>query len=124
LGYEAGVFPGGWMLPSPASGEEWERLSAAVGRRDRHCRGILLLAQEAGEAALRESFRRAAPFDVCQGFAVGWPIFSDVAERWFGGALQDAEAVALVAKRYERLIRLWDEIRGPDGGNGARRRLG
>jgi 5-dehydro-2-deoxygluconokinase len=121
--YEAGVFPDWWMLHAPASGGEWETLSAAIGGHDPHCRGILLLVQEDGEAARRE-FRCAAPFDVCQGFAVGWPVFSDVAERWFGGTLQDAEAVALIAARYERLIRLWDEMRGPDGRNGAGRRSG
>jgi 5-dehydro-2-deoxygluconokinase len=113
--YEAGVFPDWWMLPSPASGEEWGKLSAAVERRDPHCRGILLLGQETGEEALREDFRRAAPFNVCQGFVASSPVYSDVAERWFGGALQDVEAAALVAARCERLIRLWDEIRGPAG---------
>ncbi|MDR0441430.1 MAG: 5-dehydro-2-deoxygluconokinase [Candidatus Accumulibacter sp.] len=107
--YEAEVFPDWWLLQPPSSGDEWERLSAVIERRDRHCRGILLLGQEAGEEALRESFRRAASFSVCRGFIAGRSLFFDVAERWFGGTLQDAEAAALIAARCERLIRLWDD---------------
>ncbi|MDR2112921.1 MAG: 5-dehydro-2-deoxygluconokinase [Candidatus Accumulibacter sp.] len=117
--YQAGVFPDWWKLQPPASDEEWEKLSGVVEHHDPHCRGILLLGQEAGEETLRRNFQRAAPFNVCQGFAVGRSIFSDVAERWFGGALRDSEAVAMIAARYARLIDLWDGFRGPNPRNRA-----
>lgn len=109
--YRAGVRPDWWKLPPPASDAEWGAIAATLASHDPHCRGVLLLGLEASEDDLERSFRVAAPHPVCRGFAVGRSIFAEAAARWFEGALADDEVVADIARRYRRLINLWDQAR-------------
>jgi 5-dehydro-2-deoxygluconokinase len=105
--YEAGVRPDWWKLPPPSAARAWRLVSEAIEAHDPHCRGVLLLGQEAPEAALRRSFAIAAGEPWCKGFAVGRSIFGPAAEAWFGGEIDDAAAVADVAARFRRLCALW-----------------
>ncbi len=50
-----------------------------------------------------------------KGFAVGRTIFADAARGWLAGRVTDAEAVADMAERYDRLCRAWDEARARKG---------
>ena len=109
--YQSEVYPDWWKLQPPTTTEEWARLSEVIERYDPHCRGVLLLGQEVGEDALRQAFRLAAPFTVCQGFAVGRSIFARAAELWFADKIADKDVVTKVATRYRRLIQLWDSSR-------------
>jgi 5-dehydro-2-deoxygluconokinase len=109
--YAAGVRPDWWKLPPAASDTEWERIAAVIARHDPHCRGVLVLGLEASEDDLERSFRIAAPHAICRGFAVGRSIFAESAAQWFAGAIEDAQVVADVAQRYQRLMARWDESR-------------
>jgi len=109
--YAAGVRPDWWKLPPPASAEAWESVAEAIARADPHCRGVLLLGLEASEEDLQESFALAAPHPICRGFAVGRSIFAEAAAAWFKDECSDDEVVSVVAARYARLIRLWQEAR-------------
>ncbi|MES2974686.1 MAG: 5-dehydro-2-deoxygluconokinase [Pseudomonadota bacterium] len=109
--YAAGIRPDWWKLPPGDTDESWERIDSAILRNDRHCRGVLVLGLEASEEELQRSFRIAAPHRICKGFAVGRSIFADAAAGWFAGRLDDAQVVDDVARRYARLIALWDEAR-------------
>lgn len=109
--YAAGVRPDWWKLPPAESHAGWEYITAAIRRNDAHCRGVLVLGLEASEDELDASFRIAAPHAICRGFAVGRSIFAEAAAAWFGGRCDDAAVVADVARRYTRLIRLWDQAR-------------
>jgi 5-dehydro-2-deoxygluconokinase len=105
--YQAGVRPDWWKLPPPGDARAWRRVAAAIEQNDPHCRGVLLLGQEAPEAELRRSFAIAAGEPWCKGFAVGRSIFAAAAEAWFVGDMDDQAVVADVAARFRRLCELW-----------------
>jgi len=110
--YAAGIFPDWWKLPPPDA-PGWKALSAVINQHDPHCHGVLLLGMEASEEQLWAGFQAAAEQPLCRGFAVGRTVFADAAAAWFAGELDDSGVVAQVATRYQRLIGLWREARGP-----------
>ena len=69
------------------------------------------LGLEAPEEDLATSFEIAASFDLVKGFAVGRTIFGETARKWMAGEVSDEEAVAEMARRYERLCAIWDRAR-------------
>ena len=73
------------------------------------CHGVLMLGLDAPEAELKQSFRDAAPNDICKGFAVGRSIFGEAARQWFDGRMSDADVIDQVATNYMTMIRLWQE---------------
>jgi 5-dehydro-2-deoxygluconokinase len=74
-----------------------------------------VLGLEAPIEELSASFAVAARHALVKGFAVGRTIFADAARAWLGGNITDAEAVAEMAAKYERLCRIWDEARARKG---------
>ncbi len=115
--YAAGVFPDWWKLPPSDEAGAWANIAALVTRADPHCRGLLLLGQEASEDALARSFAAAAREPLVKGFAVGRSIFAAAAEAWFAGRMSDAAVIEDVAVRYARLIALWRGARERAGGD-------
>ena len=109
--YDAGVYPDWWKLEPMTSRAAWNNAIDAVEAHDAHTRGILVLGLDAPEAELAASFETAAGFDLVKGFAVGRTIFGDVARAWMTGRMDDAAAVAEMARRYTRLCAIWDEAR-------------
>ena len=89
----------------------WGSAIAAIEENDAHTRGIVVLGLDAPEAELGLSFETAAGFDLVKGFAVGRTIFGDVARAWMTGGMDDAAAVAEMARRYARLCEIWDRAR-------------
>jgi len=116
--YDLGVYPDWWKLEPMKSDAAWANACAAITRNDPHTRGIVVLGLEAPTDELAASFAAAARHDLVKGFAVGRTIFADAARGWLGGTMTDAEAVADMAGKYDRLCRLWDEARA---GAGARK---
>ncbi len=109
--YEAGIYPDWWKLEPLKTGSAWANAIAAIEENDRHTRGIVVLGLDAPEAELAASFEVAAGFDLVRGFAVGRTIFGDVARGWMTGGMDDAAAVAEMARRYARLCAIWDRAR-------------
>lgn len=104
--YDQGVHPDWWKLPPPdAAG--WDAVEAVLDQRDPHCRGVLLLGQEAPVEVLEQHFAHAAGRRWAKGFAVGRSIFGDPARAWLAGEATDEEAIGAVAGAYQRLIELW-----------------
>ena len=106
--YNLGVYPAWWKLESQ-NRAGWQEISAVIAQYDPLCNGVLLLGLDAPEAALRESFAVAAPFDICKGFAVGRSIFGAAARSWLAGEIDDQAAVDLVAGNYQQMISFWRE---------------
>jgi 5-dehydro-2-deoxygluconokinase len=106
--YNLGVYPAWWKLETQTAAA-WENISGVIARYDEWCRGVLLLGLDAPEEDLGESFRIAARFPVCKGFAVGRSIFGQAAKLWFSGELDDAGVVAQVAANYRKIIQLWQQ---------------
>ena len=102
----AGVRPDWWKLPAPADENGWRELSATVHALDSHCRGVLVLGQDAPLEQLAPKIALAARHPVCRGFAVGRSIFGDAARAWFAGHIDDAAVVEQIASRYGALVDL------------------
>jgi 5-dehydro-2-deoxygluconokinase len=109
--YGAGIKPDWWKLEPQPTADAWANVEVAVRTGDPYCRGVVLLGLEAPEAELEAAFALAAGSPVVKGFAVGRTIFNDAAEKWFAGAIKDAEAVADMAERFARLARAWQRVR-------------
>jgi 5-dehydro-2-deoxygluconokinase len=117
--YNLGVFPAWWKLESQSK-VGWQEISSVIARYDPRCHGVLLLGLDAPEEDLRKSFKAAAQFPVCKGFAVGRSIFGDAARRWFDSQIDDNEAIALIADNYRRMISFWQESSAGSGEDNTR----
>jgi len=117
--YNLGVFPAWWKLESQSEAG-WQEISSVIERYDPRCHGVLLLGLDAPEEELRESFKVAAQFPVCKGFAVGRSIFGDAARRWFDSQIDDNDAIELIAGNYRRMIGFWQESSVGTGEDKAR----
>ena len=117
--YALGVYPDWWKLEPMTTDAAWANACAAISRNDPYTRGIVVLGLEAPADELARAFAVAARHELVKGFAVGRTIFADAARAWLGGKITDAEAVADMAARYQRLCRTWDEARGTHEGAAA-----
>jgi 5-dehydro-2-deoxygluconokinase len=105
--YAAGLRPDWWKLEAQPSAAAWAQIDAAIEAHDRLCRGVLLLGLDAPEAELAEAFALARTARTVRGFAVGRTIFGEAARGWFAGRMDDAAAVADMARRFRALVTLW-----------------
>jgi 5-dehydro-2-deoxygluconokinase len=109
--YASGLRPDWWKLAAPRDPGGWDELARAIAECDPHCRGVLLLGQDAPEAELASALADAARQPICKGFAIGRSIFGEAAEDWLAGRIDDEAAVRGMAARYQRLLGAWREAR-------------
>ena len=109
--YSESIFPDWWKLEPLLTDAAWKNVIAAIERNDAHTRGIVILGLGETEEKLARSFSIASTYPLVKGFAVGRTIFADVAQQWFLGAKTDAEAIDEMAKKYEKLCRIWDKTK-------------
>ena len=110
--YDLGIRPDWWKLEPQPSAAAWTAIAEVIERRDRWCRGIVMLGLEAPPSELAAAFRLAAGTPLVRGFAVGRTIFAEAAERWLSGAIDDETATADMAARFADLVAAWRAARG------------
>ena len=121
--YNLGICPAWWKLESQ-SADGWQEIENVINERDPYCNGVLLLGLDAPESELAASFRVAAPYSICKGFAVGRSIFGELARQWFAGELNDDEATDRIAEKYERIITIWRDAAGSSPGETLQSKAG
>lgn len=109
--YEIGVYPDWWKLEPLKTKAAWANACDAITRNDPHTRGIVVLGLDAPAEELEQSLGIAAGFDLVKGFAVGRTIFAEAARKWLSGTIDDAQAIAEMAARYQSLCDVWDKAR-------------
>jgi 5-dehydro-2-deoxygluconokinase len=109
--YDLGIRPDWWKLEPQATRTAWRHIGDEIRARDAYCRGVVLLGLEASEDALEQAFRTAASDPIVKGFAVGRTIFMDAADAWLRGQIDDAAAIAEMAKRFARLADAWKKVK-------------
>ena len=109
--YDLGIRPDWWKLEPQATRTAWQHIGDEIRARDPFCRGVVLLGLEASEDALDQAFQTAASDPIVKGFAVGRTIFAEPADAWLRGQLDDAGAVAEMAKRFSRLTDAWKKAK-------------
>ena len=109
--YDLGIRPDWWKLEPSDDRQAWAAIQDTIRRRDRLCRGVLVLGLAADARSLASAFRAAAPFEVVRGFAIGRTIFAEAARRRLAGEIGDAETVAALAARLQAVVAAWREAR-------------
>ncbi len=109
--YAAGVYPDWWKLEPLATSQAWSNACAAIERNDRHTRGVVVLGLDGSMDALKVSLTLAASHPLVKGFAIGRTIFGQVAQDWFAGRIDAAQAVAKMSENYLSLCHIWDTAR-------------
>jgi 5-dehydro-2-deoxygluconokinase len=110
--YAAGIKPDLWKLEPQPSAAAWRAIDISIGHNDPYCRGVVLLGLEASEGELEAAFALSAEASVVRGFAVGRTIFSDAAEKWLAGTIDDQAAIDDMAERFARLTVAWQRVHG------------
>jgi 5-dehydro-2-deoxygluconokinase len=105
--YDAGLKPDWWKLEPQASRNAWAAIDAVIEKRDPFCRGVVLLGLEAPYDVLKEGFAAARTSKTVKGFAVGRTIFADASKAWLAGEMNDEQAIADMAGKFEALVNLW-----------------
>ncbi|MFT3674098.1 bifunctional 5-dehydro-2-deoxygluconokinase/5-dehydro-2-deoxyphosphogluconate aldolase [Aestuariivirga sp.] len=109
--YDLGIKPDWWKLEPQAEPAAWDEIGKTIDRNDPHCRGIVLLGLDAPEEELAKGFAAVAEKRHVKGFAVGRTIFSEAARGWFAGTLDDSKAVSMMADKFGKLVRIWNDAR-------------
>ncbi len=110
--YDQGIKPDWWKLEPQTSSRAWDETENIITKNDPHCRGIVLLGLDAPTAELERGFRAVADKKLVKGFAVGRTIFSDAAQQWFAGQINDDQAVTMMAEKFSALVHIWNKARG------------
>ncbi|HEX7908211.1 MAG TPA: 5-dehydro-2-deoxygluconokinase [Paraburkholderia sp.] len=103
--YDAGLRPDWWKLPSMPDADVWKQIEELIRARDPNCHGVVLLGLDAPLPDIAEGFSFAP--ECVKGFAIGRTLFSEAAEGWFSGELNDDQARDLVRARYEQAVAAW-----------------
>jgi 5-dehydro-2-deoxygluconokinase len=82
-----------------------------IDANDPYCRGIVLLGLEAPAEELAKGFKAVAHAKHVKGFAVGRTIFNEAAQEWLRGTIGDDAAVAMMAEKFDSLVKIWREAR-------------
>ncbi|MDP3801763.1 5-dehydro-2-deoxygluconokinase [Brevundimonas sp.] len=115
--YDLGMKPDWWKLEPIDDPAAWTELERTITANDPHCRGVLLLGLSAPQDELIASFSAAAPAPIVKGFAVGRTIFTDVAEQWLSGRIDDEAAIADLSSRFAVLVDAWRVARASAAGS-------
>jgi 5-dehydro-2-deoxygluconokinase len=105
--YALGVRPDWWKLPPISDAAIWQDAGELIRQCDPHCRGIVILGQDAGAGDLEHAFSAASVEPLVRGFAVGRRIFWEAAEAWFAGTIDDHTAVEAIRQKYQAVIDCW-----------------
>ncbi len=108
--YDAGLKPDWWKLEPQASRRAWEEIDRVIEARDPFCRGVVLLGLDASQELLEQGFAAARSARTVKGFAVGRTIFGDAARVWLSGSMNDEQAIADMARRFESLTATWQRL--------------
>ena len=114
--YDLGMKPDWWKLEPVDDPAAWTEVERTIAANDPFCRGVLLLGLSAPQDELIASFAAAAAAPIVKGFAVGRTIFTDVAEQWLSGAIDDEAAVADLSSRFAVLVEAWRAARASAAG--------
>jgi 5-dehydro-2-deoxygluconokinase len=110
--YALGIKPDWWKLEPQHSPAAWKNIEKVIAENDPWCRGIVLLGLEAPAAELEKAFAATTVAPMVKGFAVGRTIFAHAAQQWLSGAMNDEQAIADMAGRFEVLTKAWLRTRG------------
>jgi 5-dehydro-2-deoxygluconokinase len=109
--YALGIKPDWWKLEPQPNPKAWDEIGKVIDTNDPYCRGIVLLGLEAPAEELAKGFKAVAHAKHVKGFAVGRTIFNEAAEGWLRGTISDDGAIAMMAEKFDNLVKIWHKAR-------------
>lgn len=106
--YDLGVAPDWWKLEPVEDTGFWTAAGDIVRAHDPHLQGIIVLGKEMPEDHLCRVLAIARTEPLVNGFAIGRTIFSQAAQAWFAGEIDDNAAQQMMTAVYGQLIDAWD----------------
>ena len=106
--YDLGVAPDWWKLEPVEETGFWTAAGDIVRANDPHLQGIIVLGKEMPEEHLCRVLATARTEPLVNGFAIGRTIFSQAAQAWFAGEIDDNAAQQMMTAVYGQLIDAWD----------------
>ena len=106
--YDLGVAPDWWKLEPVEDTGFWTAAGDIVRANDPHLQGIIVLGKEMPEEHLCRVLAIARTEPLVNGFAIGRTIFSQAAQAWFAGEIDDNAAQQMMTAVYGQLIDAWD----------------
>ncbi len=106
--YDLGVAPDWWKLEPVEDTGFWTAAGDIVRANDPHFQGIIVLGKEMPEEHLCRVLAIARTEPLVNGFAIGRTIFSQAAQAWFAGEIDDNAAQQMMTAVYGQLIDAWD----------------
>ena len=105
--YDLGVAPDWWKLEPVEDTGFWTAAGDIVRANDPHLQGIIVLGKEMPEEHLCRVLAIARTEPLVNGFAIGRTIFSQAAQAWFAGEIDDNAAQQMMTAVYGQLIDAW-----------------
>ncbi len=109
--YDLGIKPDWWKLEPQPNPKAWDEIGKVIDANDPYCRGIVLLGLEAPAEELEKGFKAVAGKKHVKGFAVGRTIFNEAAQEWLRGTISDDAAIAMMAEKFDTLVKIWRKAR-------------
>ena len=104
--YNIGLQPEWWKLPPMQNPASWQPLAELIRQRDPHCRGIVVLGQNAPIDQLAADLSRAS-HPLIKGFMVGRTLWVEPALAWLKNKIDDEQLVQRVADNFTVLVDAW-----------------
>ena len=117
--YQRGIEPTWWKIPAPKTQWEWERLSLVVKQHDSKARFIVLGGEHSIDS-LKPFLALARQNELCQGFALGRPLFWSTWVELIQGEITIEQVSQRIEENFLNLLNLWrqapnHEIRTKEG---------
>lgn len=99
------IFPNIWKLEAMERKTDWQKLFKILDKKEK----IIVLGRGENKTKVKEWLKIAAPFSKNIGFAVGRTVFFKPLKKYRDGEIKKVRAIALIAKNFKELIKLWEE---------------
>ena len=109
--YSIGIFPDWWKIEPIEDKEFWKSTGNLIRSFDPFVHGIVVLGKDNTIDHLKKVFEASKSETLVKGFAVGRTIFSQAANLWLSGKINDQQATNMMSERFLNVIKTWNEIR-------------
>jgi len=106
--YDIGIKPNWWKIEPAKNSSYWKNVGHVIDKNDPNCQGIIVLGLDGTITSISESFKYASQQPWVKGFAIGRTLFSQPAQDWLAGNIDDATAVTQMRTQYRTVINAWD----------------
>lgn len=99
------IYPEIWKLEAMERKTDWQKLFKVLNKKEK----VIVLGRGENKKKVKKWLRIAAPLSQNIGFAVGRTVFFKPLKQYRDGEIKKVRTMALIAKNFEELIKLWEE---------------